>query len=193
MASPGSCILALSDGRRRGEIGFGRFLRNSSVTVAGLCEGASRCTAERVSGREVLAIRDTSESILGGRKARSRGYGPVGKGGQLGGVLLHPVLAVDAMTGELFGFADIAVWIRGKRQNVHHSQRPSADKESSRRLTGIKRAADVLHRAAQVPVTTNRAAQKAGVALKTENLTEVSATRSPRRRPSDRCRRLHRT
>ena len=69
------------------------------MTVSGLCEGASRRTAERVVGREVLAIQDTSEIILGGRKARSRGYGPVGKGGQLGGVLLHPVLAVDAMSG----------------------------------------------------------------------------------------------
>ena len=156
MASPGSCILALSDGRRRGEIGFGRFLRNSSVTVAGLCEGAARRTAERVSGREVLAIQDTSEVILGGRKARSRGYGPVGKGGQLGGVLLHPVLAVDAMTGELFGLVDIAVWNRGKRRTVPHARRPSADKESSRWLTGMKRAADVLHKAAQVTVVSDR-------------------------------------
>jgi len=156
VASPGPCILALTDGRWRGEIGFGRFLRNSSVTVAGLCEGASRRTAERVSGREVLAIQDTSEIILGGGRARSRGYGPVGKGVQLGGVLLHPVLAVDAMTGELFGLADIAVWSREKRQNVHHSQRPSADKESNRWLTGMKQAADVLRRAAEVTVVSDR-------------------------------------
>jgi len=134
----------------------GRFLRNSSVTAAGLSEGAARQTAERVAGREVLAIQDTSEIILGGRKARSRGYGPVGKGGQLGGVLLHPVLAVDAMTGELFGLADIAVWNREKRRTVPHSRRPSSDKESSRWLMGMKRAADVLQKAVQVTVVSDR-------------------------------------
>lgn len=126
------------------------------MTVSRLCEGASRRTAERVAEREVLAIQDTSEIILGGRKARSRGYGPVGKGGQLGGVLLHPVLAVDAMTGELFGLADIAVWNREKRRTVPHSRRPSADKESSRWLTGMRRAAEVLQKAAQVTVVSDR-------------------------------------
>lgn len=126
------------------------------MTVSGLCEGASRRTAERVAGREVLAIQDTSEIILGGRKALSRGYGPVGKGGQLGGVLLHPVLAVDALTGELFGLADIAVWNREKRRTVPHSRRLSSDKESNRWLTGMKRAADVLQKAAQVTVVSDR-------------------------------------
>ena len=121
-----------------------------------MSEGAARRTAERVSGHEVLAIQDTSEIILGGRRARTRGYGPVGKGGQLGGVLLHPVLAVDAMSGELFGLADIAVWNRGKRQNVPHWQRASDGKESGRWLTGIRRAADVLQKAAQVTVVSDR-------------------------------------
>lgn len=156
MASPGSCILALADGRRRGEIGFGRFLRNPSVTVAGLSEGAARRTAECVSGHEVLAIQDTSEIILGGRRARSRGYGPVGKGGQLGGVLLHPVLAVDAASGELFGLADIAAWNRRKPQTTPHWQRALEDKESGCWLTGIRRAADVLRKAAQVTVVSDR-------------------------------------
>ncbi|MDE8343607.1 MAG: ATP-binding protein, partial [Acidocella sp.] len=33
VAHPGCCILELSGGQRRGEVGFGRFLRNSAVTV----------------------------------------------------------------------------------------------------------------------------------------------------------------
>jgi hypothetical protein len=119
----------LAGGQRRGEIGFGRFLRNPAVTVAGLSEAAARHTAGRVSGRDVLAIQDTSEIILGGKRVRAKGYGPVGKGGHLGGVLLHPVLAVDAMSGELFGLADIAVWNREKRPALPHAQRSSDDKE----------------------------------------------------------------
>ena len=176
MASPGSCILALLDGRRRGEIGFGRFLRNSSVTVAGLCEGAFRHTAERLSGREVLAIQDTREIVLGGRKARSRGYGPVGRGGQLGGVLLHPVLAVNVMTGELFGVADIAVWNREKRRTVSHASRASADKEPSRWLTGMRRAADVLHRPAQVTVVSDRESDSVTTSADRETISFPSGT-----------------
>lgn len=93
---PGSCILELAGGLRRGEIGFGRFLRNPAVTVQALSEAAGDRTRERVQGRDILAIQDTSEIVLGGPKMRQAGFGPVGRGGFLGGVLVHPVLAVDA-------------------------------------------------------------------------------------------------
>ena len=79
------------------------------MTVAALSEAAGNRTRERVAGRDILAIQDTSEIVLGGPKLRKAGFGPVGRGGFLGGVLLHPVLAVDAMSGELVGLADIAV------------------------------------------------------------------------------------
>ncbi len=147
--------MALAGGQRRGEIGFGRFLCNPAVTVAGLSEAAARHTAERVSGREVLAIQDTSEISLGGRKKRDEGYGAVGKGG-CSGVLMHPVLAVDAASGELFGLADIAVWNRDGGKALPHGQRAADDKESRRWLTGIERAADVLKQATQVTVVADR-------------------------------------
>ena len=47
---PGSCILELGGGLRRGEIGFGRFLRNTAVTVQALSEAAGKRTGERVQG-----------------------------------------------------------------------------------------------------------------------------------------------
>jgi Transposase DDE domain len=156
VASPGSCILALAGGQRRGEIGFGRFLRNPAVTVAGLSEAAGRHTAERVGGRDVLAIQDTSEITLGVGKKRAEGYGVVGKGGNLSGVLLHPVLAVDAASGELFGLVDIAAWNRSKPKALPHGQRASDDKESQRWLTGMERAADVLKDAARITVVADR-------------------------------------
>jgi hypothetical protein len=126
------------------------------VTVRGLSEGASRRTAERCKGRQVLAIQDTSSVRLGGRKVRARGYGPVGKGGATGGVILHPVLAVDADSGELIGLADVAVWNRTKRPQRARAQRSLNEKESHRWLTGIERAADVLADSAEVTVVSDR-------------------------------------
>lgn len=97
-----------------------------------------------MAGREVLAIQDTSEIVLGVSKARACGFGPVGKGEGLGGVLSHPVLAVDALSGEMFGLAVIALWNRGPRQDLHYSQRGAEEKESGRWLSGIRRAGEVL-------------------------------------------------
>jgi hypothetical protein len=156
VASPGSWILALAGGKRCGEIGFGRFLRNPAVTVAGLSEGAAGHVAKRVSGRDVLAIQDTSEVVLGGRKARRRGYGAVGKGGGLGGLLLHPVLVVDAVGGELFGLADVAVWNRDKGKALPRAQRSLGDKESRCWLTGMERAGEVLKQARSITVVSDR-------------------------------------
>ena len=113
-------------------------------------------TAERVAGRDVLAIQDTSEIILGGAKIRARGYGPVGKGGALGGVLLHPVLAVDAATGALLGLADITVWNRDTGKASPHPERGLADKESGRWLAGAERAGAVLARASRITAVSDR-------------------------------------
>ena len=156
VASPGSCILALAEGQRRGEIGFGRFLRNPSVTVTGINDGAASRTSEAVAGRDVLAIQDTSDIVLGAKKIRDRGYGPVGRGGALGGVLLHPVLAVDAASGEVLGLADINVWNREGGKVSKRTTRALEDKESRRWLAGMEKSAAVLHRATSVTVVSDR-------------------------------------
>ena len=126
------------------------------MSVQALSEAAGRRTSERVQGRDILAIQDTSEIILGGPKLRQAGFGPVGRGGFLGGVLLHPVLAVDATSGELVGLADIAVWNRDKPITTHHSQRPLAQKESQKWLKGAQRAGEVLAKASRITVVSDR-------------------------------------
>lgn len=148
--------MELAGGLRRGEIGFGRFLRNPAVTVPALSEAAGRRTGERVEGRDILAIQDTSEIVLGGPKMREAGFGPVGRGGFLGGVLLHPVLAIDAISGELVGLADVAVWNRDKPIKTHHANRPLAEKESQKWLNGAKRAGEVLSKASRITVVSDR-------------------------------------
>jgi hypothetical protein len=138
-------------------IRFSRFLRHPRVSVPALAVHAAAATAERVAGRRVLAIQDTSDLILGGPRARASGYGPVGKGGNLGGLCLHPVLAVDADTGALLGLVDLAIWNREGGQRVTaRTKRAVAEKESQRWLTGAARTAERLSRAARVMVVADR-------------------------------------
>ena len=91
---------------------FTRLLRNRSVTVEEMSRHAGTLTGGRAAGREVVAIQDTSELALGGRRAAAAGYGIVGKGGAARGLLLHPVLAVEAGTGALLGLVSLQVWNR---------------------------------------------------------------------------------
>ena len=78
---------------------FTRFLHNPAVTGTEMAAHAGERTAALAAGRDVVVIQDTSELALGGRRAKANGYGPVGRGGALRGLLLHAVLAVDAGTG----------------------------------------------------------------------------------------------
>src|ERR1700738_352172 len=121
---PSSCIRRLG-GKRRGEMQFTRFLRNDAVTPQEIATHAAAGTAARAAGRDVLVIQDTSELSLGGRRARANGYGPIGKGGALRGLLLHVVLAVDATTGELLGLIDptFGTAIRAKSRHVARARR----------------------------------------------------------------------
>jgi hypothetical protein len=117
---------------------------------------AGALTAQRVAGREVVAIQDTSELVLGGRWARSAGYGVVGKGGALGGLLLHPVLAVEAGSGALLGLVSMQVWNRADGDVTARRKRATAAKESQRWLDGAQQAGEVLAPAASITVVSDR-------------------------------------
>lgn len=135
---------------------FTRFLRHGSVTAAAMSGHAGALTAARVAGREVVAIQDTSELVLGGRRARRAGYGPVGKGGGLGGLLLHPVLAVDAGTGALLGLVSMEIWNRAGGPVTARRRRATAAKESQRWVEGARQAGAVLASAASITAVSDR-------------------------------------
>lgn len=97
-ARSGPCISRLAGTRAR-EMQFRRWLHNPKVTVSEMAAEAAVRTAGRVAGRHIVVIQDTSELVLGGRRARANGFGPVGKGGALGGLLLHAVLVAEVGTG----------------------------------------------------------------------------------------------
>jgi DDE family transposase len=152
---PCSCIRRLAGDRAR-QMRFTRFLRNASVTSAEMSAQAAARTAECVAGREVVAIQDTTELMLGGRGARANGFGPVGRGGATGGLLLHPVLAVEAGTGALLGLVDAKAWNRDGGKAAARRGRATAAKESRRWLDGAARAGEVLAAASSVTLVADR-------------------------------------
>jgi hypothetical protein len=135
---------------------FTRFLRNGAVTASEMAQHAGVLTAQRVAAREVVAIQDTSEVVLGGRRARAHGFGPVGKGGAVGGLLLHPVLAVEAGTGALLGLVSMQVWNRVDGAVTPRRKRATAAKESQRWLAGAQHAGEVLAQASSITVVSDR-------------------------------------
>jgi hypothetical protein len=113
-------------------------------------------TAKRVAGRDIVVVQDTSELALGGRRARKNGYGPVGKGGALGGVLLHAGLALEIGSNALLGLVEAKVWNRDKGKAAARRSRATKDKESRRWLDVAARSGDVLSAARSITVISDR-------------------------------------
>jgi hypothetical protein len=125
------CLRRLSKGDRALEVRFNRFLGNAKVTTERIIESWSEHTATATKGRHVLAIQDTSEIKFSTTPQRRRGLGEIAKGNSHG-VLLHPMLAVDAENGNCLGLLSGQVWTRNGRRAVSHDLRDLSDKESQR-------------------------------------------------------------
>src|SRR6476661_8016887 len=150
-----ACIRRLGGCRSR-EVQFTRFLRNEAVTTGAMvCEAVTR-TAPRVAGRDIVVIQDTTELNLGGRRARTNGYGPIGKGGAVRGLVLHVGLAVDQTTGAIIGLVDAQVWNRDKGALKHRHARATVEKESQRWLDGAARSGEALAEANSITEVSDR-------------------------------------
>jgi hypothetical protein len=134
---------------------FNRFLGNARVTTERVIEGWSEGTVAAVEGRHVLAIQDTSEINFATTESRRRGLGEIGKGNGRG-VLLHPMLAVDAENGVCLGLVSGQVWTRKGRCTVSHDLRDLSDKESQRWIDTALAAKPLLAKAAMVTVLGDR-------------------------------------
>ncbi|TIP69210.1 MAG: IS4 family transposase [Mesorhizobium sp.] len=133
---------------------FTRFLRNRSVSAAEMSRHTGEQTGRRAAGRHVVAVQDSSELALGSRRARA-GYGPVGNG-NTAGLMLHPMLAVEAGTGALLGLVSMQVWNRGAEELAPRRQRATINKESQRWIDATKQAGAVLERAASITMVSDR-------------------------------------
>jgi hypothetical protein len=114
------CLRRLSEGERAQEVGFHRLLANDKVTVERLIEGWSEQTVSAVAGRHVLAIQDTSEITFATTPKRRRGLGEIGKGGGRG-LLVHAMVAVDAVGGGCLGLVAGCVYTRQGRVSTPHA------------------------------------------------------------------------
>jgi hypothetical protein len=153
---PGSVVRRVAGGDRARQMQFTRFLRNPAVTVDEMAATTAARTAEIVAGRDVLAIQDSSELVFGGRKVRERGFGPIGRGGGTGGLLLHAVIAIDATNAALLGLVDMQIKNRAGKKSGHRSERATAEKESHRWIDGMLSASKYLQTAKRITVVADR-------------------------------------
>jgi hypothetical protein len=149
------CNLRKLGENRAGAVRFGRFLHNKNVTTEEMLEAAACAVGQRVRGRHLLVIQDTSELNFSGHKISKRGFGTVGNGKDIG-IFVHPQLVIDALTGGVVGLAGAELINRLTLPSVHRSQRKMEDKESMRWLEGAQRAGAVLAEAAEITVVADR-------------------------------------
>lgn len=149
------CLRRLSRGDRALEVRFNRFLGHDRVTAERIIESWGESTVAAVEGRHVLAIQDTSEIHFNTTPQRRRGLGEIGKGNNHG-VLLHPLLAVDADDGSCLGLLSGQIWTRKGRRTTSHDDRELSDKESQRWISTAVAARPLLTKAAAVTVLGDR-------------------------------------
>jgi len=149
------CLRRLSRGVRALEVRFNRFLGHDKVTAERIIESWGKSTAAAVEGRHVLAMQDTSEIHFNTTPQRRRGLGEIGKGNNHG-VLLHPLLAVDADDGTCLGLLSGQIWTREGRRTTPHDERELSDKESQRWISVALAARPLLTNAAMVTLLGDR-------------------------------------
>jgi hypothetical protein len=161
-----SCLRRLAQGREELEIRFGRLLRNQHVTAEGIVAGWSEDTVRAAAGRHVLAIQDTSELNFRTSEDHRRGLGVIGKGTGRG-ILLHPMIAVDATSGECLGLVGGSLWTRdevahgkisGRERKKQNRRRPVEQKETRHWIDTPQAAKPVLAAAAMVTMIADREA-----------------------------------
>jgi hypothetical protein len=129
-------------GDRAGEVRFGRFLHNPSVTPEEMIATAAAHTAELVQGLHVLAIQDTTT---------------LRDDGDQSSLNLHAMIAIDARDGAMLGpvHAEFLRREGGKRKD--RGKRPFEEKESFRWLAATREAAKLVEAgAACVTVVADR-------------------------------------
>jgi hypothetical protein len=106
-----------------------RFLHNPKVTLAEMIATARSRAFVQASGRHALAIQDTSSLRVGEKGA---------------GLFIHPVIAVDAEKGTVFGLIDNFFLKRQGGAREARKQRTFEEKDSRRWLLGAQSASALL-------------------------------------------------
>ena len=149
------CLRQIAQAVWSAQMRFWRFVNNARVSVEQLIAGWSAQTRIAACGRHVLAIQDTSDIKFATTPEDRRGLGKVGKG-NIYGVLLHAMMAVDADSGRCLGLAGGKLWTRAGDVKIPHGQRALEDRESARWLTTAAQAKAVLAQARMITVINDR-------------------------------------
>src|SRR5258708_14360584 len=149
------CLRRLSKGNRAREVRFNRLLGNDKVTTERIIESWSEGTVAAAEGRHVLAIQDTSEINFSTTAERRRGLGETAKG-NVHGLLLHPMLAVDPDNGTCLGLLSGQILTRKGRRTVSHDRRELSHKESQPWIATALDATPLLAKAAMVAALGDR-------------------------------------
>lgn len=148
------CLARAANGERKNIVRFNDLMDNDRVDKDSIIKGWGAATAVAAAGRDVLAIQDTSE-IKFNRPAQRQDLGQVGSG-NVRGVLLHAMIAVDADDGLCLGLVGGDVYTRGGKRTIDHTARPLQDKESRRWIEASEQATEVLAEARRVTVVADR-------------------------------------
>nr|WP_322657114.1 IS4 family transposase [Dendronalium sp. ChiSLP03b]MDZ8203444.1 IS4 family transposase [Dendronalium sp. ChiSLP03b] len=85
-------------------------------------------TAETVAERDVvLCVGDTSFLDYGSIKAKTEGYGPIGKAGN--GLILHSALAIEPQNGQSMGLLWQKLWNREQKPKPPKDETPTQKKQ----------------------------------------------------------------
>jgi hypothetical protein len=148
------CLRKLGDDRAE-QAKFKRFLSNPSVTVREIIATRAGFAARAAVGRHVLAIQDTTELNYQAQRGRKRRLGTVGNGTDIG-LFVHPVLAIDADSGQCLGLVSVQVRRRRKRKAANYKSLPIERKESFRWVKGGAEAKAALVQAGTVTILADR-------------------------------------
>ena len=97
-------------------------------------------TAETVAEQDVvLCVGDTTFLDYGRIKAKTEGYGPIGKGGN--GLILHSALAIEPHNGESLGLLWQKLWNRGSKPKppVHETPTQKKQRQAQARIEARNR------------------------------------------------------
>jgi hypothetical protein len=121
-----------------------RFLKNPRVTPLEMVVTARRHLLERVRGRDVLVVQDTTSLRDDGHKR---------------GLYLHATIVIDAADGALLGLLAADSLVRDETPKAHCNKRGLDEKESRRWVEAAEQAADLLAAgASRVTVVADREA-----------------------------------
>lgn len=155
MVSLGTVRLRRLARNRAERVRYGRWLGNKRVTAEEMSEQCGQRVAALCEGRHILALQDTSELNYQKHSNRTRELGTVGNGIDAG-LFVHPVLAVDADSGDCLGLIGAELWLRTKEKAPNYRDLPIEEKESNRWLKGAETARDRLYSAAHITVVADR-------------------------------------